>query len=93
LAILNLLPIPVLDGGVIARVLLESIFRKKFSMQILAIVQFSFMFIFLGFLIYISCFDISRILGERRQEQKTLKRQHLILDEQLLWNGLSACPN
>jgi RIP metalloprotease RseP len=90
LAILNLLPIPVLDGGIIALVLLELFLRKKIATQIITSLQFTFMLLFLGLVIYISFFDINRILGESIVEEKYRKQARLTIDEQLLWNGVKA---
>jgi RIP metalloprotease RseP len=90
LAILNLLPLPILDGGIIALVLLELLLRRKIATQVLAGIQCVFMVLLLGFMIYVSFFDINRILGEKIEEEKYQKKQRLIIDEQLLWNGLKS---
>jgi RIP metalloprotease RseP len=88
LAIFNLLPLPILDGGIIALILLELLLRKKIALHIMASAQLIFMFLFLGLVVYISFFDINRILGERIMEEKYRKQQRLGINEQLLWNGL-----
>jgi membrane-associated protease RseP (regulator of RpoE activity) len=90
LAIFNLLPLPILDGGIIALVLLELLLRKKIAAQIIGSIQFIFMLLLLGLVIYISFFDVNRILGEKIMEEKYLKQQRLMIDEQLLWNGLKS---
>ncbi|MDR2812654.1 MAG: RIP metalloprotease RseP [Puniceicoccales bacterium] len=88
LAICNLLPLPILDGGIIALVLLELLLRKKIAIRMVAGIQFIFMFLLLGLAIYISFFDINRIWGEKIVEEKQRRLQRLIINEQLLWNGL-----
>jgi regulator of sigma E protease len=88
LAIVNLLPLPTLDGGIIALVLPELLLRRKIASQTLACAQCFFMILLLGVMIYVSFFDINRILGEKIAEEKYQKRQSRIIDEQLLWNGL-----
>jgi RIP metalloprotease RseP len=93
LAIFNLLPLPILDGGIIALVLLELLLRRKIAICVITSVQFIFMLLFFTIAIYISFFDVNRILGERAIEEKNLKQQQLIIDEQILWNGLNAHPN
>jgi hypothetical protein len=88
LAILNLLPLPILDGGIIALVLLELLLRRKIATRILVGIQCICLILLLSFMIYVSFFDVNRILGEKVEEEKYQKWQHLLIDEQLLWNGL-----
>ncbi|MDR0740862.1 MAG: RIP metalloprotease RseP [Puniceicoccales bacterium] len=90
LAILNLLPLPILDGGIIALVLLELLLRRKIATQILVSIQCIFMILLLSFMLYVSFFDVNRILGEKIEEERYQKWQCLIIDEQLLWNGLKS---
>jgi RIP metalloprotease RseP len=93
LAILNLLPLPILDGGIIALVLLELLLRKKITTQTTAGVQSLFMLLFLGLVIYISFFDVNRILGEKIIKEKNRKQRQLLIDEQLLWSEFNAHRN
>ncbi|MDR1435436.1 MAG: RIP metalloprotease RseP [Puniceicoccales bacterium] len=90
LAIFNLLPIPILDGGVIALTLLEKIFRRKIASRILAAIQLTCMIFFLGLMLYVSFFDINRIMGKKDMKKIYHKQQQLFIDEQLLWNGLKS---
>jgi regulator of sigma E protease len=90
LAILNLLPLPILDGGIIALVLLELLLRRKIATRILAGIQCICMILLFSFMIYVSFFDIDRILGEKIEEEKFQKWKRLTIDEQLLWNGSQA---
>src|SRR3954469_9933113 len=69
LAILNLLPIPVLDGGHIVLALIEGVRRKPVNMRILEWVQTACATLIIGYMIYISCFDIGDLLG-RNSERK-----------------------
>jgi regulator of sigma E protease len=89
LAVFNLLPIPILDGGIIALTLFEAIFRRKIAIKLLAGIQLTFMCLFLGLILYVSFFDINRILEKQDQEKQSRRQLQLIVDEQLLWNGLS----
>jgi regulator of sigma E protease len=57
LALINLLPLPVLDGGHITLSLIEIIRRRPVSAQILNGVQTAFMILLIGFMIYIAFFD------------------------------------
>jgi regulator of sigma E protease len=58
LALLNLLPIPVLDGGHITIALIEAIRRKPINVRLLEIVQSGFAFLIIGYMLYITFFDV-----------------------------------
>ncbi|MBA2719073.1 MAG: RIP metalloprotease [Chloroflexi bacterium] len=63
LALVNALPFPPLDGGRMAMILLKSLFGSRISVraeQMTYVVGFVFLF---GFLIWVSGFDIVRILS------------------------------
>jgi regulator of sigma E protease len=57
LALINLLPLPVLDGGHITLSLIEIIRRRPVSAQILNGVQTAFMILLISFMIYIAFYD------------------------------------
>lgn len=57
LALLNLLPLPVLDGGHIVLSLLEWIRRRPVSARILNAIQSAFAVLLIGFMVYIAFFD------------------------------------
>jgi membrane-associated protease RseP (regulator of RpoE activity) len=48
LAIINLLPLPILDGGIIVRALLEKQLRRKVATKILMHTQLAFVMLILG---------------------------------------------
>ena len=58
LAILNMLPIPVLDGGHILFGLIESVRRKPLNMRVLEVVQGTCTILIVGVIIYITFFDL-----------------------------------
>jgi regulator of sigma E protease len=58
LAILNMLPIPVLDGGHILFGLIESVRRKPLNMRVLEYVQGACTILIIGAIVYISFFDV-----------------------------------
>lgn len=58
LALLNLLPIPVLDGGHITLAIIEAIRRKPINVRVLEIVQSSFAFLIIGYMLYVTFFDV-----------------------------------
>jgi regulator of sigma E protease len=58
LAILNMLPIPVLDGGHILFGIIESVRRKPLNMRVLEVVQGVCTILIIGAIAYISFFDV-----------------------------------
>ncbi len=58
LAMLNLLPLPVLDGGHITLSLVEWIRRRPLSMNILEPVQTACALVLIGYMMYITFFDV-----------------------------------
>jgi regulator of sigma E protease len=58
LALLNLLPLPVLDGGHITLSLIEAVRRRPLSARILNTIQSGFALLLIGFMVYIAFFDI-----------------------------------
>jgi regulator of sigma E protease len=58
LAILNMLPIPVLDGGHILFGVIESVRRKPLNLRVLEYVQGACTLLIVGVIIYITFFDI-----------------------------------
>ncbi|HSV62320.1 MAG TPA: RIP metalloprotease RseP [Chthoniobacterales bacterium] len=74
LAILNMLPIPVLDGGHIVLAIIEGVRRKPVNMKILEWVQTACATLIIGYMLYISFFDIGDLFGknsDRRSPAKT----------------------
>ena len=61
LAILNMLPIPVLDGGHILFGVIESVRRKPLNMRVLEYVQGACTVLIIGMIVYITFFDIQDI--------------------------------
>ena len=58
LALLNLLPIPVLDGGHIVLALIEAVRRKPVSARILNALQTACAVLIIGYMVYIAWFDV-----------------------------------
>ena len=67
LAILNMLPIPVLDGGHIVLAIIESVRRKPVNMRVLEIVQTGCAFLIIGYMVYITFFDVQDLPFVRKQ--------------------------
>jgi regulator of sigma E protease len=70
LAILNLLPIPVLDGGHIVLALIESVRRKPVSVRILQAVQTACAVIIIAYMVWIAFYDVQE-LGWKRGAKNT----------------------
>jgi regulator of sigma E protease len=63
LAILNLLPIPVLDGGHITLAIVEAIRRKPINVRLLEIIQSACGLVIIGFMLYVTFFDVLDFRG------------------------------
>ena len=74
LAILNLLPIPVLDGGHIVLAVIEGVRRKPVNMKILEWVQTACATLIIGYMLYISFFDIGDLFG-KSSDRKAPKKE------------------
>ena len=61
LGIVNLLPIPALDGGKILFVIIEAITKKRVPKKVEAIINGIFMILLLGLMIFVTVNDIMRI--------------------------------
>jgi regulator of sigma E protease len=60
LAVINLLPIPVLDGGHIMMSLIEKIFRRPLSQRFVEYLTTGFAVLLLSFMLYVTYADIKR---------------------------------
>lgn len=60
LAFINLLPIPVLDGGHILMALIEKIWRRPLSLKFVEYTTTGFAMLLISFMLYITFFDIKR---------------------------------
>jgi len=63
LAILNLVPMPVLDGGHIALAIVEALRRRPVNARVLEIVQTACAVVIIGFMVYIAFFDVQDLFG------------------------------
>ena len=63
LALLNLLPVPVLDGGHIVMACIEGIIRRPIPFSILNYVQTGFALLVIGYMLYVSFFDVQDLGG------------------------------
>jgi regulator of sigma E protease len=63
LALLNLIPMPVLDGGHIALAIVEGLRRRPVNARVLEIVQTACAVLIIGFMVYIAFFDVQDLFG------------------------------
>jgi regulator of sigma E protease len=69
LALLNMLPIPVLDGGHILLALIESVRRRPVSAKILGAIQNTCAVLLIGFMVYIAIFDVQDLPWRRGKDR------------------------
>ncbi|MGA3163511.1 MAG: RIP metalloprotease RseP [Verrucomicrobiota bacterium] len=70
LALINILPLPMLDGGHILLSLLEVIRRRPISTETLQSIQTSFAVLLIGFMLYIAFFDTGDWLRSARDNRE-----------------------
>lgn len=63
LAIINLFPIPVLDGGHILMSLIEKIRRRPISVRVMEYTTTAFAVLLIGFMLYVSFNDVTKRFG------------------------------
>ena len=61
LALINLLPFPVLDGGHITLAIIEGIRRKPINVRVLEFVQTACALALIGFMLYLTFYDVGDI--------------------------------
>lgn len=69
LAVLNMLPVPVLDGGHILLALIEAVRRKPVSARILSAIQTGCAVLLIGFMLYIAFYDVQDLPWKRSKEK------------------------
>ena len=65
LAVLNLLPLPVLDGGHITTSLIEMVTRRPVPTKVMLVLQNSFVLLLMGFMLWVSSKDIFQIVPQK----------------------------
>jgi len=76
LAILNMLPIPVLDGGHIVLAIIESVRRKPVNMRVLEVIQTSCAVVIIGYMLYITFFDVQDLPFVRNKLDQLESQAH-----------------
>ena len=73
LAILNMLPIPVLDGGHIVLAIIEGVRRKPVSARILQAIQTGCAVLIIGYMLYIAFYDVQELPWQREKERPKMR--------------------
>ena len=66
LALLNLLPVPLFDGGHILMGLIEMVRRKPISIRVLEMIQVTCFVVVVGYMLYITSYDIVGLFSDGR---------------------------
>ena len=91
LAILNLLPFPVLDGGHITMAILETIRRRPLNIRVLEIVQSACVLLLLGFMGFLMLKDTGDWTGLGARASKDAPKQEKAEEPvRIQWNPTSA---
>jgi regulator of sigma E protease len=80
LAILNLLPIPILDGGHILFAGIEAIIRRPLNEKFINAIQMTFLFLFLALMLYVTFFDVKRWRGDVKTKDLYAKQARLHIE-------------
>ena len=70
LALLNLLPIPVLDGGHILLALIETVRRKPVNIRLLEVIQTACFLLIFGYMLYVSFYDVGDLASGRKSRRE-----------------------
>jgi regulator of sigma E protease len=73
LALLNMLPLPVLDGGHITLAIIESIRRKPVTGKWIEVVNTCSALLLIGFMLYVTFFDVGDLFRKDKPEPKSEK--------------------
>ena len=71
LAVLNILPLPVVDGGHVVMNAVELIFRRPLNTKVLEFVQFGFVFLLMGFFLFVTFKDVGDFFGKKLDKLPT----------------------
>ena len=84
LALLNMLPIPVLDGGHIMLALIEAVRRKPVNLRFLEVIQTACFLVIAGYMLYVSFYDVGDLAGGGRNKRSSRNRSGKPLRRRLL---------
>ena len=75
LAVFNLLPIPILDGGHIMFSIIEAIRRKPLNARFIQATSTAFAMLLIVFMLYVTFFDVQRLWILRHWLKKSVPQQ------------------
>ncbi len=68
LAVLNILPLPVVDGGHVVMNLIELVFRRPLPTKLMEAIQLCFVFVLMGFFLFVTFKDVGDFFGKKPDE-------------------------
>ena len=81
LALMNLLPVPVLDGGHIVMACIEGVIRRPIPYFILNYVQTGFALLVIGYMLYVSFFDVQDLGPGAKEKTYQIKFEPVAVNE------------
>ncbi|MGI9240852.1 MAG: site-2 protease family protein, partial [Verrucomicrobiales bacterium] len=81
LAILNMLPFPVLDGGHITIALMEAVRRRPVNVRVLEYIQVVCVVALMGFMLFVTFFDTTDIFGDNKKGEAPPKPSFRSVEE------------
>ncbi|MCQ2365456.1 MAG: site-2 protease family protein, partial [Akkermansia sp.] len=72
LAVLNILPLPIVDGGHVVLGTLELIFRRPVGGKVLDWIQNGFVFVLMAFFLFVTFKDVGDIVGGAAEKSESL---------------------
>src|SRR5207249_2977404 len=70
LALINMLPIPVLDGGHIMIAIIEGVRRRPVNIKVLEVVQGACAFLIIGYILYVTFYDVQDLPWKHAKEDQ-----------------------
>jgi regulator of sigma E protease len=78
---MNLLPVPVLDGGHIVMACIEGVIRRPIPFFILNYVQTGFALLVIGYMLYVSFFDVQDLGPAAKEKTYQIKFEPVAVNE------------
>ena len=69
LAVLNILPLPIVDGGHVVLGTLEMVLKRPVQGRILTAIQYAFFFVLIGFFLFVTFKDVGSAVGGKSPEK------------------------
>lgn len=69
LAVLNILPLPIVDGGHVVLGTLEMILKRPVQGRFLTVLQYAFFFVLIGFFLFVTFKDVGSAVGGKKSRE------------------------